>query len=394
MKIKSLKNFKNLKGRTVFLRADFNVPVKKGKVIDDYKIISTLPTIRYLLRYKCKIVIATHLGDSGNESLSVKPIAAILSKILNKKVRFSPDCIGEETKKLIDGLKGGEIVLLENLRAHKEEKENGAAFAKKLASSADIYVNDAFGVSHRKHASLDAIKKYLPAYAGLLLEKEILSLNKVLKPKKPLVVVMGGLKFSTKLPLLKKFGKIADYIILGGGLANTLLYSLGYEIGNSVAEKENDKLINELYSFYRQAGDKKILLPIDLVLSSRKDGQGKIKIKKTGEIGKNDFIYDIGPKTISFYSKFVKKANTIIWNGPLGLFENKHFRHGTFAIAQVIAARSRGKTFGVTGGGETNEALKMAQTTDYMDWVSTGGGAMLSYLSGEKMPGLDKIIIK
>lgn len=249
-----------------------------------------------------------------------------------------------------------------------------------------------FAVSHRNHASVSEIKNYLPSYAGLLVEREVENLHKILKPNKPLVVVIGGSKISTKLPLLEKLTKIADYVLLGGGLANTFLAMLEHEIGRSISERENIDLLNKLYHFYRKTGNKKIILPVDLATTKNKNGSGKTVIKNIANISSQDYIYDIGPRTISFYSKFIKKANTIIWNGPLGFYEKKAFKHGTIAIGRHIANRASGKAFAVVGGGETNDALEKTGMMHDVDWVSTGGGAMLSYLGGEKMPGLKGLV--
>lgn len=394
MKIKSIRQAKGLRSKTVFLRSDFNVPIRNGKILDDFKIVAALPTIRFLVRHKCRVLIATHLGDPGTDKekeFSTKPIAGRLEMMLGKKVGFVGSCAGEEVGRAAAGLPEGGILLLENLRYRPEEEKNNASFARELARPADIYVNNAFAVSHRRHASVSAIKKYLPSYAGMLVEKEIRSLEMVLKPKKPLTVVMGGAKISTKLPLLEKLSQVADHILLGGALANTFLYMLRHEVGKSMAERD-EGLLGKIDKFYRKVGTKKIFLPIDVMTSSKKDGSGGISAKNVNNIGKGDFILDLGPKTINFYSKFIKKSSTIVWNGPLGFFENSRFKHATIAIGHIIAARSTGTAFGVAGGGETVEALKMTGMMDYVDWVSTGGGAMLSYLSGERMPGLEGLI--
>lgn len=395
MKIKSIREVKNLGGKKVFLRADFNVPVKNGKIADDYKIAAALPTIRFLLRHKCKIIIATHMReDAGSKKVkskkvySVKPVAEHLGKLLGKKVDFINDCIGPKVERLAKKMKEGDILMLGNLRFYKEEKENEKNFASQLARLADIYVNDAFGASHRKHASVSAIKKYIPSYAGLLLENEILNLSKVLKPKQPAVAVMGGAKISTKLSLLKAMLKFVRHILLGGDLANNFLAAAGVKTGRSFIDKNMIALAKKI--MFSAAGKKKIILPIDVVVSESKDGAGGATVKSLDKISGRDIILDIGPETMKMYSALIKKAKTIIWNGPVGMFEAEHFQHGTLVIGRVIAAKSRGAAFGVIGGGETVEALKMTKMIDYVDWVSTGGGAMLSFLAGEKMPGLEE----
>lgn len=400
--IKSIRKIKDLRGARVLLRSDFNVPLQDGKIEDDYKMVAGLSTIRFLLSSKCKIIIATHLGDpkfirgkvsaTDGKSLSTKNLAVRLGKMLGRKVDFAGDCIGGEVERKVKMMKEGDILFLENLRFYPEEEKDDKKFAKKLAGLADIYINNAFAVSHRKHASVSAIKKYLPAYAGFLVEQEVENLDKILLPKKPFVVVMGGAKISSKLPLLERFAKNADHILLSGALANTMLSILGHETGKSKIEKRDNKLVGELLKFYKQAGNKKIIFPVDFLVAKDKAGEGKAIIKTLNEIGKEDYIFDIGPKTINLYAKFIKKSRSIIWNGPLGKFENSHFKHGTLAIAKIIAAKSTGIAFGVVGGGETIEALKMTKMLDYVDWVSTGGGAMLSYLSGEEMPGLKNIL--
>lgn len=403
MKIESIRNAKKIAGKKVFLRADFNVPMENGKIKDDYKIIASLPTIRFLLRYKCRIIIATHIGRpfqdkklniENKKHYSTKPIAARLSQILDRKVRHVEDCVGLQVGTAISEMEKGDILILENLRFKKGEKKNDKKFAKELIYPADIYINDAFGVSHREHASVCAIKKFKPSYAGLLLEKEIINLKKVLSPKKPLVAVIGGAKIETKLPLLKKIRGTASQILIGGALANNFLSALKYEIGNSLVDKKSINLTKKIYSMYRLIGIKKFILPVDVIVGSKKDGTGKVLVRTIDNVKKNDYILDIGPETIRLFSGFIKKANTIIWNGPMGKFEAEHFKHGTLAIARVIASRSTGSAYGVVGGGETIEALNMTKMLNYVDWVSTGGGAMLSYLGGEKMPGLEGIIIK
>lgn len=390
MKIKSIRNFKTLKGKKVFLRADFNVPVKDGKVLDEYKLIKQLPTIHYLLRNKCKIIIVTHLGrpveGSYSKEFSTKVICDRLSKILDKKIAFSDKydflSIGTQVSKM----KEGDILMLENIRFEAQEEKNGKVFAKHLASFADVYVNDAFAVSHRAHASVSAIKSYIPSYAGLLLENEVKHLNKILNPKKPLIVIVGGVKLATKIPLIKKFEKKAFRILLGGALANNFLAAHGFEVGKSIVDDKSIK-------FAKSFKNKNILLPIDVVVSGDKGEKG-VTVKNVNQVDKNDHIFDIGPKTISLYASFIKRAETIVWNGPMGFFEMKSFKHGTNSIARLVAARSSGKAFGSVGGGETVEALKKTKMFNHIDWISTGGGAMLSFLGGEKMPGLSGLIKK
>lgn len=388
-KIKSIRKVKNLESKKILLRLDNNVPVQNGKIKDDFKITASLPSLRYLMRYKAKIIIITHLGrpqkSKNKKLLTTETIAKNLSKKLNKKVFFVKDCIGARAESAISKLNPGEIIVLENLRFYKEEKKNDQGFAKNLASLADIYVNDAFAVSHRKHASVCAIKKYLPAYAGILLEQEVNNLNKIKNPIKPLVSIIGGAKIETKLPLIKNLLKNSEKILIGGALANNFFAAKNLEIGKSIVDDNGIKLAKKIYT-------NKILLPVDVLVSNKKDGSGYLKVKNPYEVNKNEIILDIGPETIRLYSTYIKKANTIIWNGPMGFFEADRFKHGTLGIARLVAARSSGRAFAAVGGGETIEALKMSKMIEYIDWVSTGGGAMLSYLGDEKMPGFEKII--
>lgn len=414
----------------MLLRVDFNVPLKNGKVVEDYKIAQGLATIRYLLRYKCKVAIATHLGDPKGKrvtGLSTEPIAKRLAALLGEKVTFVPEAVGEKVLAAVNGGKGSkggngrkgdgkreggdrkrggnskEIIFLENLRYYPGEEKNDKVFAAKLARPFDLCVNNAFAVCHREHASVVAIKKYLHTYAGLLLEDEIINLTKTLSPKKPLVIVIGGSKISTKLPLITHFLKKADHILIGGAIANDFIKGLGYEVGKSVVGKDAAQLKRAI-KIYRHAGNKKIVLPLDFVVSDRMDGEkggrgGREKgrervvaVRSINGVNKKDYILDIGPKTIGFYAKYIKAANTLIWNGPMGMFEQDDFRHGTMAIARLIASRSTGHAFGVVGGGETVEALKKTLMIQHVDWVSTGGGAMLDFLAGEPMPGLKGLV--
>ncbi|NTW22653.1 phosphoglycerate kinase [Candidatus Falkowbacteria bacterium] len=394
MPIRSMRQLKDVAGKVVFLRVDFNVPLANGKVKEDYKIIAGLATIRFLLRYDAKVVIATHLGDPGgkrSKKYTTEPVAKRLEKLLGRKVVFVKDCVGPKVEKAVSEIKPGQVIFLENLRFYPGEEKDDKQFARQLARPADLYINNAFAVSHRAHASVSAIKSHLPSYAGLLLEQEVNSIERALKPKKPLVVVIGGAKIGTKLPIISNFIKNASQILVGGAVANDFLQSLGYEVGKSKVSGD-PKLAKQAVAMYKKAGNKKIILPLDLVVSKKKDGKGALAVRSVSTVGKDEYIYDIGPKTISFYSRYLKQANTIAWNGPMGWFEQDSFKHGTVALARVMAARSSGRAFGVVGGGETVEALKMAGMFDQVDWVSTGGGAMLDFLAGEPMPGLKGII--
>lgn len=390
MRVKSITSCKNLKNKNVLLRVDFNVPLKDGKIMDDYRIASGLQTINYLLEKKAKIIIISHLGEpksSSDSACSLKPVAAYLQKLLKKKVKFIPELNSEKIVKNLASMAGGEIIFLENLRFNEGEISNDKKFAQQLASFSDIYVNDAFSVCHRDQTSVSAIKNYLPSYAGLLLAQEVKALAKILKPKKPLVVIMGGAKINTKAPLILKLYPQADNILIGGALANNFWKFQNKNIGLSLYDKGSEK---EIARFFKRGKiSAKIILPVDVIVKTK---AGRAINKKPDEVLSSDYIYDIGPETISLFAQIIKRAKTLVWNGPLGKFEEDSFKHGTLNIARLVAARSSGRAFGLIGGGETVSALKMTKMEQYLDWVSTAGGAMLTFLGGGKMPGLKKIV--
>lgn len=397
MKFQSIdKNVHKIKGKTVFLRADFNIPLSDEGVGNDRKILATLPTIRFLQRYNCKIIIGTHLGRPKGRKVkkySTKILADRLEKLLKNKntkksvVKHIDQITGENAQKEAKALQPREILFLENLRFDKGEKKNDALFAKKMAGLADIYVNDAFSVSHRKHASVSKLKKYLPSFAGLLLKREVEHFEYIRKPRKPMVTVMGGAKVATKEDLIKQLGKKSTNVLLGGILANVFLEAKGFETGKSKSNKENLLLAKKILRKYK----KKIVLPIDVVVCNRKNGTGDIFVRDVNKIKKNEYIFDIGPETVRFYAKIIKKAKTLVWNGPMGWFEKEKFNQGTLSTARLMASNSTGKSFGVVGGGETVKALKQTKMEDHVDWVSTGGGAMLTHLSEKPMPGLKEL---
>jgi phosphoglycerate kinase len=406
MNIKTIKKAKNLSGKTVLLRVDFNTPFKNGKIQDEQKITATLPTIKYLLNHNCRIIIITHLGRPKGKKvkkLSTRPLAKRLGQLVGmdkkknqtlytekfNKVRFLKNNQKEKIKKAVETLRQGEVLFLENLRFNPEEKKDDKKFAKNLAKSADLYVNDAFSVCHRKHASVHIIKNYLPSYAGLLLEKELQNLEKIKNPQKPLITIIGGAKIETKINVIENLQKRSQKILLGGALANNFLAANNLEIGKSLISENDVKLAKKLE---RKIGKEKLILPVDVVVSDRKNGKGKAEVKNIHNLTKKDIILDIGPKTQRLFSRKIKNAQTIVWNGPMGMFEINKFQYGTLGVAGVVAGISKGKAFGVVGGGETVQALKMTNMMEYVDWVSTGGGAMLSYLGGEKMPGLERLI--
>lgn len=392
MTFRSLKQLKNLNDKTVLLRADFDVPMKEGRIEDDIRMRTTLGTINFLLKKKCRLILISHLGRPGakiNTEYSLRPIAAHLRVLLQHPVKFIPETIGPKVVRAAEKMKVGDVILLENLRFNKGELEDSPAFAKKLASLADIYVNETFSTSHRQQASFSALTKLLPTYAGLALEQEIQHLDVVKKPMKPMVIVMGGAKLKTKLPLISKFYARSNYILLGGGLANTFFKYQKQEIGRSLYDAEGLKSLKEFYEGKKLKS--KIILPVDVVVKNK---QGLAAVKTPDSIMKSDTILDIGPDTINKYSGYIKKAQTLICNGTMGKFEEKSFKHGSLAILSLVAARSTGRAYGIVGGGDTLKALKMTKMTEHVDWVSMGGGATLTYLSGGAMPGLKKIIKK
>ncbi|HMB65486.1 MAG TPA: phosphoglycerate kinase, partial [Patescibacteria group bacterium] len=378
MKAESIREgIPKIRGKTVFLRVDFNVPIENNKIQDEQKITAALPTIRFLLRYDCSVVIATHLGRPKGKKVkkySTEILAQRLAKLLGenrtpgktdlkkyKNIKFIDDCIGNKVKKEAEDLKPREILFLENLRFHPGEKKNDKKFAKKLAGLGEVYINNAFSVCHRKHASVTAIKQYLPSFAGFLIEKEIEHLERIDKPQKPLITVMGGSKVSTKVNLIKRLAQRSQKILLGGALANNFLSAQGIKVGRSLTDKESIAAARDILKSFSE----KIMVPVDVVVAADAD-QDQGEVKDIKEVAEKDKILDIGPETIRLYSKHIKKANTIIWNGPMGLFENDNFKHGSVAIARVIASRSTGKAFGVAGGGETVEVLKMSDMMDHM----------------------------
>jgi len=385
MKIMSvLKNIKNIKGKKVILRLDLNVPIVNGKITNDYKLKSVLPTINLLRQNNCSIIIITHLGEpswplnkKAFSSYTVKPLASWLSKKIKLPIKVL-DAKWSSINSAVNKLSTGEILMLENIRLFKGELDNSKVLARRLAALGEIYINDAFAVCHREHTSVSAIKNYLPAYAGPLLAAEVNNLETAKHGQKPLLLIMGGAKLSTKLPMIKKLASKASHILVGGGIANTILKSHGLEIGKSLF----DKAAAKTYSRLKLAN---VVMPLDVAVPY----QGKRLEKNIKDVTTKDVILDIGSKTINLYSRYIKQAKTIIWNGPLGLFEKTNFSKGTKQIAYLSSKMTSKKVFTLIGGGETVEAL---QGFKNFSWVSTGGGATLAYLEGKKLPGLRKIV--
>jgi len=393
LNIKSITDVKNLQGKTVLVRCDFNVALKKNKIIDDYKIIKSLPTIRFLTAKRAKVILVSHLGRpkslrrvaNTRGKYSLKPVATHLKKLLGKQIFFIEDFTKNQAQKKLQDLKNGQIALLENIRLFKGEETNDEQLAKKLSGLADLYVNDAMAVSHRPHASVSAIKTYLPAYAGLLLAEEVTNLHKALHPTRPLVVIIGGSKIETKVKVIKNLKKKAKFILIGGMITYDFLAAKKLSTGKY---KPNARDVN----MAKKALGRKIILPLDFIYSDKNDGQGEASVCSFGNLTKDAFQLDIGPQTIRLYAQYIKSAKTIIWNGPMGMFEAQHFQAGTLSVARLVASVSRGRAFTLVGGGETVAALRRTKMLDHVDWVSTSGGATLAYLAREKMPGLQQII--
>lgn len=388
MKLNSIKD-SSFQGKTVVVRFDYNVPLDNKTVQDDTRIRASLPTLKYLVNQGAKIIITSHLGRPKGkiqEDMRLTPVAKHLSQLIDKPVVKVDSCIGQDVDRAIEALGFGDILMLENTRFHKEEKENDTAFAKKLASYGDVFVNDAFGTAHRAHASTEGIAHHLPAYAGLLMEKEIKALSPLLdKVERPFVLLLGGAKIDTKIGVIKAYIKKADTILLGGGLANTFVYARGYDVGESLCEKDKMELAQELIMEAEKEGCD-IVTPGGMIVADEiGDDVVTADMEITGVEGAMKML-DIGERSTNKYIRILKEAQTIIWNGPVGLYEKKPFENGTKRIAQALST-VKGKTY--LGGGDTLDALKKFSIDhESFSHVSTGGGAMLEFLEGKELPGL------
>lgn len=379
-----------VEGKTVLLRTDFNVPVKEGKVQDDTRLQESLPTIQELVRRGAKVVIVTHLGrpKGVTEELRLDLVGSALSVLLGKPVKKLNDCVGPEVKAAILAMVPGDVVLLENVRFHPEEEANDSAFAKALAKGCDLFVNDAFGTIHRAHASTVGVAAYLPAYAGLLVAKEVEVLSGILEhPEAPVALVMGGAKIDTKIGILEKFLSIADTFIIGGALANTFLAAQGHSVGSSLCEADKVEIAKK---FLEAAQGKVVLLPVDAVVASDVTVGLPYQEVSVDEVPADQKILDIGSKTIALYAEALAKSKTILWNGPMGLYENPAFEKGTRGVAEAIAAGSAVK---VLGGGDSIDAVNhFGIAHEKFTHISTGGGAMLEFLEGKMLPGVQVLL--
>lgn len=378
----------NVKAKRILVRVDVDVELSPGTktIANDFKLRAQLPTLNWLREHGARILLMGHFGRPDGKrdmAFSLRPAVKAFSELLGISVRLLCDSVGDEIEDEALHLKNGEMVMLENMRFHKGETENDARFARSLARLADIYVNDAFANSHRPHASMVAIAKFLPSFTGLSLEKEVSALSGVMQsPKKPLVLVIGGAKIETKLPVIQNFLEDASAVLVGGAVANTFFAAKGYRTEASKIEKRFIPAARKMLK------NKKIILPMDVITSPNPHGKRRIAFRSVRDVGSGEMILDIGPKTIERFSTIIRKAGTVVWNGPVGLFEIPAFAHGTQAIARTIA---RSPAYKVVGGGETGIVLKNLALEKSVDHISTGGGAMLEFLAGKKLPGLAAI---
>lgn len=374
--------------KTVLVRVDFNVPMKDGAITNDKRIRAAIPTIEYLLEQGAKIVLASHMGrpkGQVKEELSLAPVAKRLEELLGKPVAFVKDSIGPEVEAAVKGLQAGQILLLENLRFHLGEEKNDPAFAKALASLADVAVNDAFGVSHRAAASVDAISQFVQLGAGLLLQKEVDALSRAVNnPEKPMAAIIGGAKVSDKISVISNLLPKVDVLIIGGGMANTFLAAQGYAVGKSLLEEDRIATAKDLLAQAKDQG-KRLLTPVDVVVAAAFANDADHKVVDIDQIPSDWMVLDIGPKTQALYADSLKTMKTIVWNGPMGVFEMDNFAQGTNAVAKAVA-EAPGYT--IVGGGDSVAAIAKSGLSDKISHISTGGGASLEMLEGKTLPGI------
>ena len=382
-------------GKKVIVRVDFNVPLdEQGNITDDKRIVGALPTIKYLVEHGAKTILVSHLGRPKNgfeDKFSMRPTVKRLSQLLGKEVQLAKDVIGEDAKQKAANLKDGEILMLENVRFHKEETKNDPEFAKSLSQLAEIYVNDAFGTAHRAHASTAGLADYLPAVCGFLIEKEIEFMGKALEnPERPFVAILGGSKVSDKIGVIENLIDKVDALIIGGGMAYTFLKAKGYEIGGSICEDDKVELAKQLMERAKEA-NVKLLLPVETVVSKEFKNDTEYKTVPSNAIEGEWSGMDIGKATIDLFSEEIKKAKTIVWNGPMGVFEFPNFAVGTKAIAKAVAESG---AISIVGGGDSAAAVEQLGYADKITHISTGGGASLEFLEGKVLPGIDVLMDK
>ncbi len=375
----------NVQGKKVLVRVDFNVPIKDGVVQDDTRVRAAMPTIEYLLEKGAAVILFSHLGrpkGGPDPKYSMKPVADYLGGLMGKPVAFADDCVGETAAKQAAALKPGDVLVLENTRFHPEEEKNDLELARQMAALADLYVNDAFGSAHRAHSSTEGVARFLPAVAGFLMEKEIQYLSQAIEtPKRPFVAILGGAKVSDKIGVIKNLLLKADAILIGGGMANTFFKAQGYPVGGSLVEDEVLELAKELLA----EGGTKLRLPVDVVIAQALEEGAESKVMPVGPIPEGWKILDIGPETVESYGKVIANAATVVWNGPMGVFEVGSFAKGTFGIAEAMA---KSKAVTIVGGGDSASAIQKSGLADKITHISTGGGASLEMLEGLVLPGV------
>ncbi|EKS4343415.1 phosphoglycerate kinase [Clostridium botulinum] len=381
----------DVKGKKVLVRCDFNVPLNEGKITDENRLVGALPTIKYLMEKSAKIILCSHMGKPKGEpkkELSLLPVAKRLSEMLNKEVIFADDdnVVGENAKKAVKDMKDGDLVLLQNTRYRKEETKNEEVFSKELASLADLFVNDAFGTAHRAHCSTVGVTNYLEeAACGYLIQKELKFLgNAVEKPERPFVAILGGAKVSDKINVINNLLDKVDILIIGGGMGYTFLKSQGYTVGDSLLEEDKVEYAKEMINKAKEKGVN-LLLPVDITIADRFDKDAKPIITEDQNVGEGYMGLDIGPKTAKMYSDAIKSAKTVIWNGPMGVFEFKNFANGTIEVAKAMADSD---AVTIIGGGDSAAAVNILGFGDKMTHISTGGGASLEFLEGKELPGI------
>jgi len=370
----------DVRGKRVLVRVDYNVPLKDGKVVDDTRIRESLETIGYLLEMDAIVILLSHLGrpKGVDDALRLDPVAKHLAKLVKRPVIKLDDCVGEDVEGRLNACHHGDIVMLENLRFYPEEELNDENFARSLAELGDVYVNDAFGVSHRAHASVDAITRFLPSGAGFLLEREVEQLEKAVHPEKPFVAVLGGAKVSDKIGAITALAKRADAVLIGGAMMFTFLAASGHEVGNSLVEQDRIPLAKSLLKAY----GRKIVLPVDVVIKSQ---DGKVSTVPVTQIPKSTHGLDIGPKTVTLFTEKCEPAATVFWNGPLGFVEDERFVKGTAGLAKAL---SRMKSVRIVGGGDTVAVISKLKLASKFSHISTGGGASLEFIEGKRLPGI------